>query len=66
MLTIYFKDKKSKFTRINSLQAKTLGTKSIEEAVGKTGIPVNDKLEKINDIFNEIVPFAQNRKEQFY
>ncbi len=33
---IYFKDLESKFTRINKAQAKALGVKSPEEAIGKT------------------------------
>ncbi|MFW5891810.1 MAG: PAS domain S-box protein [Bacteroidota bacterium] len=34
--TIYFKDKKSRFTRVNRSQAKILGVKNPEEALGKT------------------------------
>lgn len=34
--TIYFKDRKSKFTKVNLSQAKILGVKNPEEALGKT------------------------------
>jgi len=34
--TIYFKDRESRFTRINQAQAKMLGVASPEEAIGKT------------------------------
>lgn len=34
--TIYFKDDKSRFTRINKAQAKILGVKSPDDAIGKT------------------------------
>ena len=33
---IYFKDTKSRFTRINKAQAKFLGVKNPSEAIGKT------------------------------
>ncbi len=34
--TIYFKDVASRFTRINQSQAKVLGVKKVEDAIGKT------------------------------
>ena len=42
--TIYFKDRQSKFTKINKAQAETIGIANPDEAIGKTHsdyFPVN-------------------------
>lgn len=50
--TIYFKDTRSRFTKINKAQAKTLGLNSPEEAIGKTDFDFFTK-EHAENAFND-------------
>ena len=51
--TIYFKDKASRFTRINRAQAKVLGVATPEDAIGKTDFDFFPATELANGFFEE-------------
>ena len=51
--TIYFKDKDSRFTRINRAQANVLGIVSMEEAIGKTDLDFFQDSELAQSFFKE-------------
>ncbi|MBN1925032.1 MAG: PAS domain S-box protein [Prolixibacteraceae bacterium] len=53
--TIYFKDLESKFTRINKAQAKLLGLKDPNEAIGKTDFDFFKHAQEAYDVEQEII-----------
>lgn len=53
--TIYFKDLESKFTRVNKAQAKLLGLKHPDDAIGKSDFDFFEHAQKAYEVEQEII-----------